>query len=75
MILGLDASTSTVGICIVDSKGQIVQNYFLKLKKQKELCTKGDVLKAELLSIASEHDIEHVFIEDYAQRMLSLIHI
>ena len=69
MILGLDASTSTVGICIVDSKGQIVQNYFLKLKKQKELCTKGDVLKAELLSIASEHDIKHVFIEDYAQRM------
>lgn len=69
MILGLDASTSTVGICIVDSKGEIVQNYFLKLKKQKELCTKGDAMSVELKKIASEHDITHVFIEDYAQRM------
>ena len=69
MILGLDASTSTVGICILDEKAEIVQNYFLKLKKQKELCTKGDVFKDELERIQSKYDITHVFIEDYAQRM------
>lgn len=69
MILGLDASTSTVGICILDKNGEIVQNYFLKLKKQKELCTKGDVFKDELEKIASKHDVTQVFIEDYAQRM------
>ena len=69
MILGLDASTSTVGICILDEKAEIVQNYFLKLKKQKELCTKGDVLKDELERIQSKYDITQVFIEDYAQRM------
>ena len=69
MILGLDASTSTVGICILGEKAEIVQNYFLKLKKQKELCTKGDVLKDELEKIQSKYDITHVFIEDYALRM------
>ena len=69
MILGLDASTSTVGICILDEKAEIVQNYFLKLKKQKELCTKGDVLKDELEKLAAKYDITHVFIEDYALRM------
>ena len=36
MILGLDASTSTVGICILDENGEILQNYFLKLKSQKK---------------------------------------
>ena len=69
MIVGLDASTSTVGICILDKNGEIVQNYFLKLKKQKELCTKGDVFKDELEKIASKYDVTQVFIEDYAQRM------
>ena len=69
MIVGLDASTSTVGICILDENGEILQNYFLKLKKQKELCTKGDVFKDELEKIASKYDVTHVFIEDYAQRM------
>ena len=69
MILGLDASTSTVGICILEKNGQIVQNYFLKLNKEKELCTKGDVLKKELEKIKSQFKIDSVFIEDYAQKM------
>ena len=69
MIIGLDASTRTVGICILDKTGAIVQNYFLKLNKEKELCTKGDTLRTELLKIAKEHVITAVFIEDYAQRM------
>ena len=69
MIVGLDASTSTVGICILDEKGEIVQNYFLKLKLEKELCTKGDVLKKELEKIKSQFKIDSVFIEDYAQKM------
>ena len=69
MIVGLDASTSTVGICILDENGEILQNYFLKLKKQKELCTKGDVFKDELEKIASKYDVTQGFIEDYAQRM------
>ena len=69
MIIGLDASTRTVGISILDENGEIVQNYFLKLKSQKELCTKGDVFKDELERIAAKYDITQVFIEDYAQRM------
>ena len=69
MIIGLDASTRTVGICILDEKGEIVQNYFLKLKSQKELCTKGDVLKDEFEKIQSKYDISRVCIEDYAQKM------
>ena len=35
MIIGLDASKRPVGICILDENGEIVQNYFLKLDKQK----------------------------------------
>ena len=69
MIIGLDASTRTVGICILAENGEIVQNYFLKLKSQKELCTKGDVLKDEFEKIQAKYDITHVFIEDYAQKM------
>ena len=56
MIIGLDASTSTVGICILDENGEIVQNYFLKLKSQKEFCTKGDVFKDELEKIVKLPD-------------------
>ena len=69
MILGLDASTSTVGICILDTNGAIVQNYYLKLDKQKELCTKGDTLRTELQDIKKKYKIQSVYIEDYAQKM------
>ena len=35
MILGLDASTSTVGICILDEKAEIVQKLFFEIKEAK----------------------------------------
>ena len=69
MIIGLDASTRTVGICILDTNGAIVQNYYLKLDKQKELCTKGDTLRTELQDIKKKYKIQSVYIEDYAQKM------
>tara|TARA_B100001250_G_C19791398_1_gene786674 strand:+ start:1449 stop:1991 length:543 start_codon:yes stop_codon:yes gene_type:complete len=68
MILGLDASTNTVGISILDEKGEIVQLNFLKLSKWKSLHVKGDKLREEFEKIKSQYSITEIYIEEYAQR-------
>ena len=68
MILGLDASTNTVGISILDADGEIVQLNFLKLSKWKTLHVKGDRLREEFEKIKSQYNITEVYIEEYAQR-------
>ena len=65
MILGLDASTSTVGAVILDDSGNIVYKDFLSLKKVKELTEKGE----EFENLASNYPIKSVYIEEYAQKM------
>jgi hypothetical protein len=69
MILGLDASTATVGISILDMNGNVVLRDYAHLKKLKGICQKADYLEDKLLNIRDEYDIKHVFIEDYAKKM------
>ena len=69
MILGLDASTSTVGAVILDNNGVIQYKEYLSLKKVKELTEKGEEFENFILDIASKHKIDGVYIEEYAQKM------
>ena len=68
MILGLDVSTSNVGYCIIDKKGQIVQINFVKLSKFKSLCSKAKVLKDALMELIIRYEITHIYIEEALQR-------
>lgn len=69
MILGLDASTSTVGAVILDDSGNIVYKDFLSLKKVKELTEKGEEFENFIVDLASNYPIKSVYIEEYAQKM------
>lgn len=69
MILGLDASTATVGVSVLDMEGNVIFRDFLSLKKLDEIVHKGDVFDLYIRAIKEEYPIQHVFIEDYAQKM------
>ena len=69
MILGLDASTSTVGAVILNSKGEILYKDFLSLKKVKELTEKGEEFENFIMTLAEQYPITQVYIEEYAQKM------
>lgn len=69
MILGLDASTSVVGLAIIDEQtGQIVYTDYLKLtgKATKKMIDKAAAVKEWLQKIKTKYQITKVYIEDYA---------
>ena len=68
MILGLDASTRTVGISILEQNGRVVQLNYLKLAKWKTLHEKGDQLRLKIEELKSQYEITEVYIEEYAQK-------
>lgn len=69
MILGLDASTSVVGLAIVDENtGQRIFLDYIKLtgKSTTKIIDKANALKKRLNDIKKKYKITQVFIEDYA---------
>jgi len=44
MILGLDVSTSKVGLCIMDYKFNLLETKFIKLKDLENIVTKKQVI-------------------------------
>jgi hypothetical protein len=69
MILGLDASTATVGAVILDDNGDIVYKDYLSMGKIKEITEKGEAFEKYVQTLAKKYPITHVFIEEYAQKM------
>ncbi len=70
MILGLDVSTSIVGICLLNREGEFVKIWYVDLRKEKEFSEK---VERYADSFGSDFDrsydyskyvVDHVFIEE-----------
>ena len=71
MILGLDISTTMVGIAIIDPAHRtLVKSECYDLSKIESLFEKAEMIGSHLYSIRSEYNIEHVFIETALKKFL-----
>ena len=70
MILGLDISTTMVGVAIVDDTGNLVKVDGWDLSKCSDFYNKIETVGAELYAIRSEFKIESIFIETALKRFL-----
>ena len=63
MLLGLDISTTIVGVAVIDDSGHLVVSHHWDISKQETIFEKAEVIGAELWAIKNEHNIQSVFIE------------
>jgi len=74
-ILGLDVSTSNVGVCLVDTgvpqRDRVVLAYGIPLSKEKGLYTKSCMVRNELLRVAAKHNVDVVVVEESLQAFRS----
>ena len=74
MILGLDVSTSIVGVTIVDNDNKIVLNSSWDLRNKNHypsLFTKAAEAEKQLKNIAAVHTIERIYVEKSLQTFRS----
>ena len=67
MILGLDISTSIVGITVLDNKGQLKVCQSIDLRNKKlftDLLSKADEMNHKLNNLQSQYNVNHIFIEE-----------
>ena len=65
MILGLDVSTSIVGVCIYDDKKeQIVKTDYIDLRKVGGLLHKAQAVENYINQNLLQHNIDYIFIEE-----------
>jgi Holliday junction resolvasome RuvABC endonuclease subunit len=62
MILGLDISTSIVGVCVMNDN-KIVYTEYIDLRKTGNFFEKAQKVQDSLKEIKKNHNIEHIFIE------------
>ena len=62
MILGLDVSTSIIGVCILEND-KIVHTDYIDLRKIKNFFEKGHIVEETLKEIKENFKIEHIYIE------------
>ena len=71
MILGLDISTSMVGVAIIDqTTGKLIVSDGWDISKQDTTFGKAELVGSELYTLRSEYDIKHIFIETALKRFL-----
>jgi hypothetical protein len=66
--LGLDVSTSVVGVTILDEDFNIILMTHINLGKLKDFWTKVDYVHLELQKILDKYDIDEILIEEPANR-------
>ena len=74
MILGLDISTSITGVTVLNDKGEIVLCEAIDTRNKNHfpsLFHKAYRVKAKLLDLKEEYNIEHIFIEKNLQTFRS----
>ena len=67
MILGLDLSTSIIGMCIVDKNGDTFLREHIDLRKEETLFDKVRLAKEVILGAIHKNNIKHVWIEQSLQ--------
>ena len=71
MIIGLDISTTIVGIALVDTDSKkLVSNYHVDITKYLTLYEKAEVIGAEIWQIAQNNKVTEVFIETALKRFI-----
>jgi Holliday junction resolvasome RuvABC endonuclease subunit len=70
MILGLDISTTMVGVALLDDEGDLIQSECWDISKIDTLFDKAEFVGAELYGLRTEHRIQHVFIETALKKFL-----
>jgi len=71
MILGLDISTTMVGVALIDSRTrQLVKSASWDISKNDTLFSKGEEIGAQLYTLRGEHKVGHVFIETALKKFL-----
>ena len=63
MILGLDISTSIVGICIL-AEGDVVLSEHIDISKLETMFEKAELVGSELWQIHNNYRIENIFVEN-----------
>ena len=63
MILGLDISTTIVGVALIDDEGNLIVSDHWDISKQETLFEKAEMVGSLLWELKTEHKIEKVFIE------------
>ena len=71
MILGLDISTTIVGVAVLDeeTKNLIISEH-IDLTKTDSTFQKAELVGSELWQLAQKHDIKYVFIETALKRFI-----
>ena len=69
MILGLDISTSIVGVAVIDERRLVLSAHW-DISKADTLFTKAEAIGAELWQIRNEYNIEHVFVETALKKFI-----
>jgi len=67
MILGLDLSTSIIGMCIVDKGGNIFHQEYIDLRKEKSFFDKISLAKDKILSVIRTNRVHDVWVEQSLQ--------
>ena len=67
MLLGLDLSTSIIGMCILDCSGNVVKQQHIDLRKEKTFFDKIQKAKDELLNTINSENVENIWIEQSLQ--------
>ena len=74
-ILGLDISTSNIGICIIDTEqppgSRVCLAYGLPLSKVRGLYTKSCELREHILNLSNDHKISFIVVEEPLQSFRS----
>jgi Holliday junction resolvasome RuvABC endonuclease subunit len=71
MILGLDISTTIVGVALIDDKdGRLVLSAGWDISKCSSIYEKVETIGAELYGLRSEYGITHLFIETALKKFL-----
>lgn len=66
MILGLDVSTSVIGVCVIDDDN-IVETTYWDLRKIEGLYEKATVVEDKIKALREVHQISAVYIEEALQ--------
>jgi hypothetical protein len=63
MILGLDISTTVIGVALIDEQGNLVLSEHWDISKQDTLFEKAEVVGSLMWELRTNHKIDYVFVE------------
>ena len=70
MIIGLDISTSRLGIALLDSSGNLILSEDWNLEPLEGLFAKAELVGSHLWQLRNSHDIKNVFIESALKKFI-----